>query len=197
MAQAYLPWVAWFVACAGLGGALAMAACEPAIALGTASPGSGGGTTGATTTSASTGTVTTGGVLVSCSTPAGTAQVLGSLDDVYAMLEGDWWLCPPTFPAAPSDAIGIRFAPGSSARDGGTEGGLAYFLVQGPTQPEPGAGFAYQLTYDVSILEGSVFQLTFDAVGGSWFGPITYSSSPKELEVDFDFAPFQALLVTL
>jgi hypothetical protein len=100
---------------------------------------------------------------------------------VYTILEGDWRLCPPTFPSAPADVVGIRFALGSSVPtpNGGTQGGLAYFLEQGPTAPAPGAGFAYEV---VKVLPGMI-QMNIIQEGGFIPCTFTYSLFPKQLEM--------------
>jgi hypothetical protein len=169
------------------GGAGVLVSCTPSVELGAEGMGGAGAAVGEGA-----------GGAVSCSAPAGTVEVLTSLPDVYAALEGEWQLCPPTFPAAPANAIGIEFGPGSSALtapDGSSAGGLAYFLVQGSNGPVRGAGFAYQLTYDVSPEGGSDFQLNIHPAPNSGFGgSFRYSPSPRQFAITEDVNPFMLIL---
>ncbi len=133
---------------------------------------------------------------VSCSTPAGTIEALPNVADAAAVLQGDWRICPPSFGGVPADAVGLRFAAASTVPGNvdPTVGGLADALVQGATGPEPGRGFAYQLTYDVVQspgLSGSSMQLYIHASTGGFGGTFVFSPSPRELSVDLgeDQAP--------
>ncbi len=133
----------------------------------------------------------------SCSTPAGTVQPFSSLQQIYDAMEGKWRICS-TFPNAPSDAFGNAYGPASTApsADGSTVGGLMYFLVQGASGPVRGAGFDYQLTYDVSQEGPGGFQLNMHQMPNSGFGGgVEYSPCPQELELTFDENPGSSVLV--
>ena len=74
---------------------------------------------------------------------------------------------------APSDTVGIEY----------TADQHMYYLVDGPNGPTRGAGFAYQLTYEV--LDGG--QLDMHPVpNATFFGSLSYSPCPREIQI----APF-------
>jgi hypothetical protein len=59
-----------------------------------------------------------------------------------------------------------------------------YYLVQGPSGPVRGAGFDYQLTYDVSPEGPGFFQLNMHPAPNSGFGgSFRYSPCPTEFEI--------------
>jgi hypothetical protein len=112
-----------------------------------------------------------------CGTPAGDVQPIGSIDDAYTVMQGRWEFCDDawqTGAGAPSDAIGVDFARAD---------GKMYYLVAGPSGPQRGQGFAYQLTYDISP-EGNSFQINIHPAPNSGFWiRLRYSPCPVELEV--------------
>jgi hypothetical protein len=82
--------------------------------------------------------------------------------------------------------VGIEFGSASSAPtdNGSTAGGNMYYLVQQAGKLVRGAGFAYQLTYDVTP-EGSSYQLNMHPAPNSGFGTsFRYSPCPRELEIN-------------
>ena len=92
------------------------------------------------------------------------------------------------WPNAPSDVIGVEFGPASTApTDGGsTVGGDMYYLVAGPSGPQRGSGFAYQLKYDISPEGPAAFQLNMHPAPNSGFGgAFRYSPCPREFEVEW------------
>lgn len=130
-----------------------------------------------------------------CSTPAGTVEATTTLDQAYAQVEGRWLFCSvPGFrgAGAPADAIGVEFGPGTPSDAGcglvgssGCGGGSFYYLVNGPSGPQRGQGFAYQLTYDISPEGGESFQLNVHPAPNSGFGgSFRYSPCPTELEIE-------------
>jgi hypothetical protein len=84
-----------------------------------------------------------------CSTPPGPIQVWPSNADLLAGLLGVWRICsggPAIFTGAPSDTIGVEFAPPTP--DGGPDiEGDMYFLRRAPSGPVRGPGSDYQQTY--------------------------------------------------
>jgi hypothetical protein len=133
--------------------------------------------------------VGTPGCAATCATPAGNPQEFSTVEEVYAAMEGRWQTCPGAgnnFPTAPADMIGVEYGPASSAPTpiGGTVGGNMYYLVQGLSGPCRGAGFAYQLTYDVSPEGPGVFQLNMHPTPNSGFaGFFRYSPCPRKFEI--------------
>jgi hypothetical protein len=125
-----------------------------------------------------------------CGTPAGDVQQIGSIDAAYTVMQGRWEFCDDawlTSAGAPSDAIGVDFAPASRepTSSGSTVGGQMYYLVAGPSGPQRGQGFAYQLTYDISP-EGSdsSSQINIHPAPNSGFWiRLRYSPCPLQLEV--------------
>jgi hypothetical protein len=94
---------------------------------------------------------------------------------------GTWHACSgiqKVFPGAPADTVGIEFgAPGLKG------GGNVYYLIEGASGPERGAGFDYQLTYDVSQ-SGSSQQLSVHPTPNSGFAPsFRFSPCPTEWEM--------------
>ena len=131
-----------------------------------------------------------------CGTPAGVETKFTSTQQIYAAVEGKWQFCADAGVwgelGAPSDAIGIEFGPGSSAAasngGGWTVGGDAYYLVQGPTGPVRGTGFAYQSTYsvaDVTAVNGTFQFNLYSGPGRFTPGHVRYSPCPKELVLGF------------
>jgi hypothetical protein len=135
----------------------------------------------------------------SCSTPPGSVEPFSTIDGVYAWVRGKWLFCTgrETWQTAPSDAIGVEFTPGSSAptAGGGTAGGNMYYLVQGPSGPVRGAGFNYQLTYDVSP-EGTSYQFNVHPAPNSGFWlALKYSACPRELDTIVFYATTDSVLI--
>ena len=143
-----------------------------------------------------TGTGGTAGVVslpptcpATCETPAGTVFTFSSPEQATTALTGVWQICTGsgrTFPTAPADAIGIEYGPASpqATAYGSTIGGNMYYLVQGAAGPVRGAGFDYQLTYDVTPLGPGSFQLNMHPTPNSGFGGgFRYSPCPQEFEI--------------
>jgi hypothetical protein len=134
-----------------------------------------------------------------CSTPPGLVEPFSTIDRVYAWVAGKWVFCTgqATWQTAPSDAIGVEFTPGSSAptAGGSTAGGNMYYLVQGPSGPVRGAGFNYQLTYDVSP-EGTSYQFNVHPAPNSGFWlTLKYSACPRELDVIVFYSTTDSVLI--
>jgi hypothetical protein len=155
-----------------------------------------GGMTGAAGTSGVAGTSGTAGTVnlpptcpAACSTPAGTVYAFTSTEEIYAAIAGLWQICAGagrTFPTAPADTIGVEYTPGSATptAGGSTVGGNMYYLVQSATGPVRGAGFDYQLTYDVSPEGPGQWQLNMHPMPNSGFGgSFRYSPCPREFEI--------------
>jgi hypothetical protein len=132
----------------------------------------------------------------SCSVPAGTLQTFASPLAACDAFVGQWRICS-GFGAVgmPSDAVGVEFGPASG--DAGTAGGAMYVLVQGPSGPVRGSGFAYQYTYRVDPFGAELQATLFTSTGGGNGGAFAYSPCPRELELTFDAAPWQTILVAL
>jgi hypothetical protein len=142
-----------------------------------------------------------------CCTPAGAVQTISTPTEAYAALVGRWLLCPTPYSAfgeVPADAIGVEYGPAvegdaACALTGGVGGncggGNMYYLVQGPSGPERGQGFAYELTYDVSTFGNSV-QLNMHPAPNSGFGgSFRYSPCPTELFIPAMLEPGGTTLV--
>jgi len=173
----------------------------------------GGATGGATSGS---GDISTGGTVAipnstdggnctttaTCSTPAGPLYTFTSVSDVYSAMVGTWQICPGAgniFATAPADTIGVEYGPASAqvTANGSTVGGNMYFLVQGPNGPVRGAGFDYQLTYDIPPVGGpDFFQLYMhpDPMSG-FVTALRYSPCPRELQIEGDFDTSSSVLV--
>jgi hypothetical protein len=183
--------------CIALCSAMSTLACAPSVELGDENTG-GAQTTGDAGGAAVEANLDAGSV--SCSTPAGTIEPLTSLPEAYAAIEGRWRLCPPTFGAAPADAIAIEFGTESSvpSPEGSSLVRHAYFLVQGPSGAVRGQGFAYQLTYDVWPGAPGHFELVMQPLPNATFGGgFLYSPSPRELEILLGAGPSTVLLTSL
>jgi hypothetical protein len=88
----------------------------------------------------------------------------------------------------PPTSSAVEFGPASTApTDGGsTVGGDMYYLVAGPSGPQRGSGFAYQLKYDISPEGPAAFQLNMHPAPNSGFGgAFRYSPCPREFEVEW------------
>jgi hypothetical protein len=130
-----------------------------------------------------------------CTTPAGAVQPFTAVEEVYQALVGRWQVCGGglgAFAGAPADVIGVEYGRPSleASTSGDNGGGNMYYLVQGPTGPVRGQGFAYELTYDVSTAglaspEGMVLlQLYMHPTPNSGFGgSFRYSPCPTEFWV--------------
>jgi hypothetical protein len=133
--------------------------------------------------------------VATCCTPAGTIRPFTSAAEVYSAVFGRWQFCSGLDNwhgiGAPGDAIGVEFAAFpidiTICKDGGTRcpSGDMYFLVQGPSGPVRGSGFAYQWTYDVSPEggSGSYYQFSMHpAPNGGQGSSLLYSPCPEEIE---------------
>jgi hypothetical protein len=161
-------------------------------ASGASGAGGASGASGASGAGGGAGQTDAGLCPAACGTPGGTVQVFTSPADVYAALVGTWHACSgleKVFGAAPADAIGIEYgAPGE-------KGGNAYYLVAGASGPERGAGFAYQLTYEVAQ-SGSSPQLYMHPTPNSGFSPSArFSPCPNEWEMRAMYATDTVVLV--
>jgi hypothetical protein len=111
-----------------------------------------------------------------CGTPAGPVAALSD-NEAYTSLAGRWQICSGrdlwAMVGAPSDTIGIEYTADQNM----------YYLVDGPDGPTRGAGFAYQLTYDV--LPSGQFDMHPEPNAG-FFGFLSYSPCPREIQI----APF-------
>jgi hypothetical protein len=108
-----------------------------------------------------------------CSTPPGPVATLPSDAELLAGLVGVWRICsggPSLFTGAPSDTIGVEFAPPVADSGPDIEGDM-YFLRKGPSGPVRGPGSDYQQTY---MLDDGVLYCT-----GNDFG-LKYSPCPRE-----------------
>ena len=130
-----------------------------------------------------------------CGTPAGAVQTFSTPEDVYAALVGVWVICPgltaasKVFAQAPADTIGIEYTKPE------VKGGNVYYLVQGASGPVRGAGFDYQLTYDVSQ-SGSLLQLNMHPTPNSGFAPsFRFSPCPTQWQMGAMYASDKAILV--
>jgi hypothetical protein len=129
-----------------------------------------------------------------CCTAAGTVASFASAADVYAAVAGRWLFCTGLnywqgF-GAPTDALGVEFTPGTVGDACGPNGGIGcgggnmYYLVEGPGGLTRGAGFAYQLTYDVAWEGGGDFAFNMHPSANSGASAsIRYSSCPTEIEI--------------
>ncbi len=135
-----------------------------------------------------------------CTTAPGQALTPSRIEEAYAVLEGRWGLCAgPWGFGAPSDVIGVEFGPASTAptANGSTVGGDLYYLVAGPSGPQRGTGFDYQLKYDVSQ-SGSLLQLNIHPTPNSGFGgSIRYSACPRELQLNLMYQSAGRILVPI
>jgi hypothetical protein len=155
-----------------------------------------GGNEAPTGVAGTTGTGGTDGIVslpstcpATCETPAGTVFTFSSAEQATTALTGVWQICAGsggTFPTAPADTIGIEYGPASpqATASGSTIGGNMYYLVRGDGGPVRGAGFDYQLTYDVTPLGPGALQLNMHPAPNSGFGgSFRYSPCPQEFEI--------------
>jgi len=181
------------ITCTGGSMVCSLAACPTTGTAGTAGAAGRGGTSG---TGASGGA----SCAATCTTAPGTVLTPTRVEEAYAVLEGRWGLCAgPWGFGAPADVIGVEFGPGSSEPRGSglTVGGDLYYLVSGPSGPERGSGFDYQLKYDVSA-SGSLLQLNIHPAPNSGFGgSIRYSACPVELELNLMYQNAGRILVPI
>ena len=165
--------------------------------------GSGGGSSGAGGSSSggaggsggSAGSSDAGPCYQACGTPAGAVQTFSTTEDVYAALVGVWVICPglgaasKVFAQAPADTIGIEYT------TPGEKGGNVYYLVPGASGPVRGAGFDYQLTYDVSGT-GSYLQLNMHPTPNSGFAPsFRFSPCPTQWQMGAMYGSDKAILI--
>jgi hypothetical protein len=135
-----------------------------------------------------------------CSTPPGLVEPFSTIDRVYSWVSGKWLFCTGRATwqnQAPSDAIGVEFTPGSSAPTprGSTAGGNMYYLVKGPSGPVRGAGFNYQLTYDISPLSSSYQFNVHPAPNSGFWLRFKYSACPRELDVMVFYSTTDSVLI--
>jgi len=133
-----------------------------------------------------------------CGDPGGTVASFGSMEEIYAALEGRWQICSYVGSwQAPADTIGVEFGPGRVETAASRGGGKLYFLVNGPTGPERGVGFDYQLEYDV-VGSPQVPQLdVFPQPNSAFFGSLRYSPCPREFQIVFAYQNLPTVLVPL
>ncbi len=116
-----------------------------------------------------------------CSTAPGTLLTFASDAELGQGLIGVWRICGGAyamFAGAPSDTIGAEFTPPLRS-DAGTVRSFLYLLTQGPAGPVRGAGFDYQLTYEIS--DGVLYcHSTFGGYGMS----IQYSPCPRKWQLE-------------
>lgn len=116
-----------------------------------------------------------------CTTPPGTIQIYPSDADLWAGIVGVWQICAGAssiFVDAPSDSIGVEFAPPSTELGSDPAGNL-FFLTGGPTGPVRGAGFEYQQIYDIS--NGVLY--CHGSYNSVYSVGLKYSPCPREWEM--------------
>jgi hypothetical protein len=113
-----------------------------------------------------------GACAATCGTPAGPVAELSDAEATAAMT-GQWQICSGrdiwAMLGAPSDTVGIEY----------TLDGHMYYLIAGANGPVRGAGFAYQLTYDVS---GQQLDM-HPAPNAGFFGFLDFSPCPREIHI--------------
>jgi hypothetical protein len=121
-----------------------------------------------------------------CGPKVGNNTSLTSPDQAVTALVGKWQLCS-TWPNAPGDVIGIELDTptgwdGSQGADGGyiEVTGNMEFLVQGPSGPVPGQGFAYVSSWELDG-QGSSYSMFLGGSGSSFL----YSPCPAQLEIQY------------
>lgn len=133
-----------------------------------------------------------------CDMPAGTVYSFATAQGATASLAGLWQICAgglDAFIGAPADTIGIEFGPPAPVGSAMVYGGNMYYLVQGSAGPVRGAGFDYQLTYDVAET-GSFLQIDFHPTPNSGYGgSFRYSPCPREFEIDNTTLDGRAVIV--
>jgi hypothetical protein len=115
-----------------------------------------------------------------CMIPPGPVQPYPTLDELAAALVGVWQICTgghALFGGAPSDTIGVEFAPSSRVDDSVWAGDL-YFLKRTSAGPARGDGPSYHQSYRV-VIDSTVTCRSDDDKTGSWF-ELMYSSCPRE-----------------
>ena len=154
-----------------------------------AAAGSGGtGESSGSPAAAGSGGAAGGSNLAACAVPAGTAATLDTTAKFYAAIVGRWLICPgglSAFGEAPANVIGVEYeAPTTTTDLDGLLWGNMYYLVDSPDGVVRGAGFDYQLTYDVSPqdpAEGPPVQFNMHPTPNSGFAyGFTYSPSPRQ-----------------
>ena len=106
-----------------------------------------------------------------CSAVAGMAVQFGTVDAPDTVLVGSWRICSGSLGIGPANAIGVEFD---------TSGGSLYYLVAGPSgDPERGAGFAYQGTYEPTFYDGAVYLQISTGADTVTYQPI-YSPCPRQ-----------------
>jgi hypothetical protein len=143
-----------------------------------------------------------------CRTPAGTVQPATSLQEAYSQVAGRWLVCTGIhdLPDLPADVIGLEFGPASigdascvaitqTGPDCG--GGNLYYLVNGPSGPVRGSGFAYQLTYNIAYSSGSYGLSIHNGPNSGLGATFRYSPCPLELELDGLESPTPVTMVAM
>ena len=115
---------------------------------------------------------------------------------MYDAVAGRWLVCGDvreTFNrGAPTDAVGVEF---EVLPNGGS--GKMYYLITGPMGFVRGAGFAYELTYDIALV-GTSFQISIHPTPNSGFaGSPHYSACPRQLSMFMSTQGSQALLSSI
>jgi hypothetical protein len=106
-----------------------------------------------------------------CSAVAGMAVQFGTVDAPDTVLVGSWRICSGSLGIGPANAIGVEFD---------TSGGSLYYLVAGPSgDPERGAGFAYQGTYESLFYDGATYLQIRTGADTVTYQPI-YSPCPRQ-----------------
>jgi hypothetical protein len=116
-----------------------------------------------------------------CKTPPGTVQIYPSDADLWAGIVGVWQICAGAYSIfidAPSDTIGVEFAPPSTDVASDPVGNL-FFLTRGPSGPVRGAGFDYQQLYQVS--DGVLY--CHGSYNSGYDLGLKYSPCPREWEM--------------
>jgi len=125
-----------------------------------------------------------------CSTPPGTILLYEGNDDsderLRAGLVGAWQICFGAYSVflwAPSDTIGVEFAPAPVVDAAWPEANM-FFLTAGPSGPVRGAGFEYEQTY---VLSGGVLYChdSYNS-GNGW--EIKYSPCPREWQIEYSYS---------
>jgi hypothetical protein len=128
-----------------------------------------------------------------CDDTAGLVAMLPTTQEFYTAIIGRWRICgggQGAFGGAPSDVVGVEYAEPTVVdipNYGQFLRGDMFYLVDSPDGPVHGAGFDYQLTYDVSPqdpAEGPPVQLNMHPDPNSGFGgSFRYSPCPRQWQL--------------
>jgi hypothetical protein len=123
-----------------------------------------------------------------CSTPPGNIVPWGAANSderLRAGIVGVWQICfgaYSIFHWAPSDTIGVEFAPAAPIDAAWPEANM-FFLIAGPSGPVRGAGFEYEQTY---VLSGA-YLYCHDSYNSGDGWRIKYSPCPREWQIEYDY----------